>query len=336
MKLLTSLPLLLVFFSLNVSALNGHLDFNKSITDVSWNFLPKTNSSFKYSDTSDKEIFIYHDDFAFKVNVSNFNLDLERSIQPKKLKLNAESQSFELFFRDDLGTSSYSLSFKQQKADPQAIECYDFSSLVIGSCPEANLKITNNKPKYADLDGSLLVIDGKNQGLKLKFTHLSNMLILDEYSIFIEVTENKFNWISPLEEITSGFIGNLNWDGRRIGDLVTETINLLPQRDKWYTSIIGLTFNKSFKISKNFSFFVEPTVIIVKQVDYNNVNNLSNSNWRLKSGINLNAFDLDLSFYGAFYYRNLYGFEHISFNQRSEHHFDNNYGLLGISLKYSF
>ena len=39
---------------------------------------------------------------------------------------------------------------------------------------------------------------------------------------------------------------------------------------------------------------------------------------------------------GEFYQNNLYGFEHISFNQRSEHHFDSNFGSLGVQLKYTF
>jgi len=336
MKIFISLIISLCIFPSNVSALNGYLDVNKSVTDVSWDFLPKTTSSFRYSETSHNELFIFHENFGFKFNESNFNLDLERSSQPKELQLDAKSQLLELFYINDEGTSAYSLSIKEQKADPQSIGCYAFSSLVIGSCPEAYLTITNNKPKYANLDGALLIIDGKNQSLKFNFTKALETLFTDEYSLFLEFTENNFNWISPVEEITTGFIANINWNGRKIGDIISETINILPQRDNWYTSVAGLTFKRSFQISKNITFFYEPTLIFVNQIDYKKINKIPKSNLKLKSGINYNLTDLDFTFYGSFYYRNLYGFEHISFNQRSEHHFDNNYGLLGLSVKYSF
>ena len=336
MKIFILLIISLCTITFHLSALNEYLDVNKSVTDVSWDFLPKTTSSFRYSETSHSELFIFHENFGFKINESNFNLDLERSSQPKELQLDAKSQLLELFYINDEGTSAYSLTVKEQNADPQSIDCYSFSSLVIGSCPEADLTITNNRPKYESLNGALLIIDGKNQSLKFNFTKALETIFTDEYSLFLEVTRNNFNWISPVEEITTGFIGNLNWNGRKIGDLISETLNILPQRDNWYTSVAGLTFKRSFQISKNFTFFYEPTLILVKQIDYKNINKIPNSNLNFKSGINYSLAYLDFTFYGTFYYRNLYGFEHISFNQRSEHHFDTNYGLLGISLKYSF
>ena len=328
--------LFILFFTLNIFGFNGHLSIDKRVTDSSWDFLPSTNTSFKYSDSVNSEIFLYHNNFGIKLNQSLFSLDLERSVQPKKLNLTAETNSVGFYFIQDDQTSSYSLTFSEQFADRQIIDCYSFSSIVIGICPEAKIRISNNKPKYDILNDSLMLIDGKNQSLKFEFSNAVDTNLIDEYSLFIEVTENKFNWVTPVEEITSGFIGNLTFNGSRLGDLISNTLRTLPQREKWLTSSLGLTLNKSILLSNNFSFFLNPTLMLVKQHDYQNLNKIPNYNLSIRSGINYNISNFDIIFYGSFYLNNLYGFEHITFNQRSEHHFDKNFGLIAASIKYSF
>ena len=121
-----------------------------------------------------------------------------------------------------------------------------------------------------------------------------------------------------------------------MGDLISNTLRTLPQREKWLTSSLGLTLNKSILLSNNFSFFLKPTLVFVKQHDYQNLNKIPNYNLSIRSGINYNISNFDIIFYGSFYLNNLYGFEHITFNQRSEHHFDKNFGLIAASIKYSF
>ena len=328
--------LFILFFTLNIFGFNGHLSIDKRVTDSSWDFLPSTNTSFKYSDSVNSEIFLYHNNFGIKLNQSLFNLDLERSVQPKKLNLTAETNSVGFYFIQDDQTSSYSLTFSEQFADRQIIDCYSFSSIVIGICPEAKIRISNNKPKYDILNDSLMLIDGKNQSLKFEFSNAVDTNLIDEYSLFIEVTENKFNWVTPVEEITSGFIGNLTFNGSRLGDLISNTLRTLPQREKWLTSSLGLTLNKSILLSNNFSFFLNPTLVLVKQRDYQSLNKIPNYNLSIRSGINYNISNFDIIFYGSFYLNNLYGFEPITFNQRSEHHFDKNFGLIAASIKYSF
>lgn len=333
-KFLLSALLILPF---SLSAINGYVSFDKNITDIAWDFLPISNTSFKYSESSNGELFLYHKNYGIKLKQSIFTLDLERSIQPKILKLNAESNLVEFFLINEDRTSTFSISFKEQISDPQLINCYTFSTITIGTCAEARLNITNNKPKYDILgDTSLLLMSGNNQSLRFQGMTSVDSFFLDEFSIFLEVTENNFNWISPIEEITTGFIGNLVFDGRRIGDLVNETIKILPQRDNWYTFVGGISFKKTLEISENFTFFYEPIIALVKQVDYRKVNQIPKYNINLKSGFDYNFRDFKISIYGSYYLKNLYGFEHISFNQRSEYHFDSDYGALGAVVTYSF
>ena len=330
------LSIVFIFFTFNLFSFEGYVAIKKDITDVSWDFLPTTNSSFNYSESINKELFVAQNNFGIKLSNSTFNLDLERSTYPKKLALNAESETLELFYLNDEATFAYSVSFKEQVADPQVINCYTFDSLTIGSCEEASLNISNSKAKYDSLGNALISIDGRNKSLKFNITTISNLNLIDEYSFFLEITENNFNWISPVEEITSGFIANLTYRGRRIGDLIDDTLDILPQRDSWNTVVAGLDLKKSINISKNLSFFIDPSLVLVEQLDYRNINKLIKYNFKLKSGLVINYDKLEASFYGTYYHNNLYGFEHISFNQRSEHHFNSNYGSLGVSINYNF
>ena len=328
--------LFILFFTLNTYALNGYFSSDKRVTDTSWDFLPTPYTSLKYSGSLKNEIFLYHNNFGIKLNQSLFSLDLQRPIQPKKLNLEAETNSAGFFYIPDDLTSYYSLTISEQFADRQIIDCYSFSSIVIGICSEAKIKISNNKPRYDILNDSVMLIDGKNKSLKFEFKSVLDSFLIDDYALFIEVTENKFNWITPVEEITTGFIGDLTFNGSRLGDLVSNTLRTLPQREKWFTSSLGVTLEKSIILSNNLSFFFNPTLILVKQHDYQSLNNIPNYNLSIRSGFNFNILDFDVNFYGSFYLNNLYGFEHITFNQRSEHHFDKNFGLIGTSIKYSF
>ncbi len=327
---------LLLLASYDLQAINGYISLDKNITDVSWSFLPETNTSFKYSESSSNKFLIYHKRFGVKLDQSVFNLDLERSIQPKVLNLNANSNSIELFNISDDLTSTYSLTFKTQSSDPQKINCYTFSTLTVGSCSDARFNVTNNKPKYDILGDSLLSITGANKSLRIQNIKAVNTLFIDEFSLYLEVTENSFNWISPIEEITTGFIGNLTFSGQRVGDLIASTIKILPQREEWYTTVAGFSFKKSFNVTAQLAFFYNPTVILVKQIDYLNINKIPKYNINLKAGLEYSFKNIDLLIYGSYYQKNLYGFEHIAFNQRSEHHFDSDYGAIGATVTYSF
>ena len=58
-------------------------------------------------------------------------------------------------------------------------------------------------------------------------------------------------------------------------------------------------------------------------------------NYKLRLGTSFLFKDIELKVYGDYYKNNLVGFQPITFNQRTEHYFDDPYGELGISLKYN-
>ena len=226
----------LVFFNINANALNGYVSIDHSATDKDWGFLPEVTNSFDYSDLSSFELMLVRNNIGLKFNLGEFHLNLERPVQPKSLALNAESQLFEFFYILD-SDKSISLTFKNQSSDTQQIECYTFSSLTIGFCDEAVLSITNRKEKYDVLeDNKLMLLDAANKEIKFSYTQAVDTFFSDEYILYLAISKNEFDWLSPIEELTGGFIANLTYKGSRIGDLVTNEIKRLPQRDTFEPS----------------------------------------------------------------------------------------------------
>ena len=326
----------LVFFNINANALNGFVSIDYSATDKDWSFLPEVTNSFDYSDFSSFELMLVQNNIGLKFNLGEFYLNLERPVQPKSLALNAESHLFEFFYILD-SDKSISFTFKNQTSDTQQIECYTFSSLTIGFCDEAVLSITNRKDKYDVLDDNkLMLLDAANKEIKLSYTQAIDTFFSDEYILYLAISKNEFDWLSPIEELTNGFIANLSYKGSRIGDLVNNEIKRLPQRDGFELYKLGLNFYKNIIIFKNISFFYDFDVVFVETKDYKIYNNINNHNIKFETGLNYRIDDLSFSLSGTLYQSNLFGYEDISFNQRSEHHFSSNFGTLNIKLRYNF
>ena len=315
--------------------LDGYIQTSKSITDKDWEFIPEVINSFEYSEKSSNEIFITNNKFGINYKESNFILDLERSVHPKKVSLTANSHEVEIFYILN-NARAFSLSFKEQKADRQIFECYTLSTLTIGNCSDAKISIFNSKDKYKDLNGSLMLIDGKNNEIQFKIISAVNSILVDEYYIYTGASENKFYWLSPLEELNKGFISSLTFNGKKLGDIVNSQLNILPQKDDFILLKLGLNLSNNININEFTNFFYDVDFVYIDTKNYKEVNKLVNYNLRTNLGFKFDFKKLSLSFYGTIYKNNLFGYEDISFNQRSEHHFKSKYGSINTSIKYKF
>ena len=313
------------------------MQLEKSLTDRNWDFLPEINNSFDKSETDIFEIFLLPNNIGFKYTNSDFKLNLLRPIQPKILNLNANSEKLELlYFLND--RNAITVSIKEQIADTQSIECYSFSSLTIGFCDEAQLSIKNSKEKYKPLmDSSIMMIDGANKEFQLKLLRASDLNIIDEYELFFSISKNKFSWLSPIEELTKGFIGNLSFQGSTIGELVSSEIVRLPQRNEWLFFKIGMNLKKDFVITKNTKLFYDLDMRLIEMQDYVVFNTVPKNNISINLGFKYQlSNELLLSISASLYKNNLFGYEDITFTQRSEHHFNKMFGSINSTLKYSF
>ncbi|MDA9561353.1 hypothetical protein N9S06_01785 [Gammaproteobacteria bacterium] len=231
-----------------------------------------------------------------------------------------------------------SFSTSETIADQEEINCYTFyKSITVGFCDDAVLSITNSKDKYDPLnDNQLLIINGKNLEKKLIYTQTINNFFFDNYSLYISQSKNKFSWLSPIEELTSGFISSLTFNGQTIGQIVTRELKRFPQRDKYTFHKAGVSVFKNINLLNNIHFFYDLDFVYVKTSNYFVALDQPNYNVKLETGIVLNVNNFDLKLSGTIYQNNLYGFNDITFNQKTEHHFNNNFGSINIELKYLF
>ena len=327
------------FFCCNLFAINGFVNIGQTQTEKDWDFMPTISNSFKSSETSYVDVLIYSENFGLKISSSDFFLALERPAHPKKLDLSAQSNNIEIIYLFDNQYKNFSVNFGEQLSDDQFIDCYTFLTITIGSCDEARINISSDKEKYNQLDENIIMISGENKSVRLNYNSIKNNLIFYELNIFLEFVENNFDWLSPVEEITlnkESFTYNLNFSGKKLGDIVDQTLSILPQRNKWNSIILGASTSSYINLYESFYFFLVPTIVFVEQDDYSQISNIPRYNFKLRAGVVFADKNIEIALFGEYFKNNLYGFEHISFNQRSEHHFNDNFGSLGIELKYLF
>ena len=331
--------LFFVLYSLLIStytlSLDGHFIIEQNKTDKDWSILDKFNNSFDKNNIASSELLLIGEKFGIKLRQSDFSLDLVRFTEPKDVRLKAKSHFSELYFFLD-SDSAISVSFKNQKADDQFIKCYSFSTFIIGSCEDASITITNSDEKYNILKNDIMKIDGKNEEFRFSYTSNQYNNFSDQIIVYAGISKNSFDWITPIEEIKSGFLFNLTIEGQKLGDLIQRELSRLPQRDSFYIYKVGITSKKDFQLNSFIDFFYELDIVALSSDKYNEINTFQNNNVRFKSGLNMNFNQLDLSFYGILYKNNILGYEDIAFNQRSEHHFDKKFGNLGLKLQYNF
>tara|TARA_B100000212_G_scaffold332128_1_gene300045 strand:- start:411 stop:1415 length:1005 start_codon:yes stop_codon:yes gene_type:complete len=331
--------LFFVLYSLLIStytlSLDGHFIIEQNKTDKDWSILDKFNNSFDKNNIVSSELLLIGEKFGIKLRQSDFSLDLVRLTEPKDVRLKAKSHFSELYFFLD-SDSAISVSFKNQKADDQFIKCYSFSTFIIGSCEDASITITNSDEKYNILKNDIMKIDGKNEEFRFSYTSNQYNNFSDQIIVYAGISKNSFDWITPIEEIKSGFLFNLTIEGQKLGDLIQRELSRLPQRDSFYIYKVGITSKKDFQLNSFIDFFYELDIVALSSDKYNEINTFQNNNVRFKSGLNMNFNQLDLSFYGILYKNNILGYEDIAFNQRSEHHFDKKFGNLGLKLQYNF
>ena len=76
--------------------------------------------------------------------------------------------------------------------------------------------------------------------------------------------------------------------------------------------------------------------VYLKIKDYNVYDQSPNHNIKINIGARMKVGMIEFELFGDIYKYNLIGFEHITFNQRTEHYFDRTYGNLGAKVVLNF
>jgi hypothetical protein len=186
------------------------------------------------------------------------------------------------------------------------------------------------------LGENIISIEGATDIFTIGYKKIWQNFWIDSTNIEFANTYYEYDWLSPLEDIQSPFILNLTINGVVFEDALNNIINRLPQREKWRSLQLNLGLKQKFAIKKNINLIAEHNLVFLDFSSYKEYQDTPKFNYKLRGGFEFYLDKLSLLFYGDYYQNNLIGFEPITFNQRTEHHFSKPYGEIGVSLKFAF
>ena len=101
-----------------------------------------------------------------------------------------------------------------------------FQTITLGSCAEADLSITSTSPIYNGKGGDLIKIEGETSGYAIEYIFSeapSNLKwIADSMELAVIYNEYNYDWLTPLEEIKSNVLLNLNFGGITLGEALKQ------------------------------------------------------------------------------------------------------------------
>lgn len=336
MKGKKTLVLILSFLFLLAFAEEHKVNIKLSNTELksSWNFLPEMPDAFK--DFHNKELYVDLKINKYKLifKKNDFSGRGTRNAYPKEINSNIDIDGYGISYDFNDKNNLFYL-YEKSIVQPEIFSCYQKANLVIGGCDESDLKITSSLPKYESLGESILSIDGGAEMHTLGISFKDIFLYFKQATISYSVQKNKFDWLTPFEEIRSPVILNAEINGQTVGDLINEMLNDLPQREPWETHIYSIKFTKDYNL-KYFDFFYELNITKGNRKNFTKFRDTNKFNHKLTLGISKKFNNLQINFMGNFYTNFLLWQRDELYNNRSSRYFDEKYGDLKLELLYSF
>ncbi|HIF60583.1 MAG TPA: hypothetical protein EYQ26_13995 [Rhodospirillales bacterium] len=303
--------------------------------DKDWPLLPAVPSSFQSARDINFSAGAEFSNFGFEVGRSNLDLELARAVEPKDISLAGQKNTVSLFYKLS-GRQKITFHSSRQNADEQRFECYGFSGIVIGSCEDGDIQIDSTNSKYDGLEGDLVAFSADTKTNGISFSQTTNSKWIDSFTVGVFSTTHKYDWLTPVEELTSPFILGLVFNGKTLGDAITETFRKFPQRDEWRFNQLDISGSKSINVYGDIEAFTDVHGVYLHHSNYKAVAFTPNYNVNVRVGLRYEADTALVELYGNYYHHNLIGFEPITFNQRTEHYFDRPYGNVGVKMGFRF
>lgn len=326
---------LLLLISLSVHANENYISLGQKYMDADWKFLPEVPAAFNANNTNEIGLGLSLKNIKTNLYLNEIDLELQRASEPKDVSLNANKKGFDLGYLLQNKDFIY-LLVTEQRANTQYFNCYEFKTFIIGNCDTANLQISSVNPIYESLGDNIISIRASTKSYGIGYEKYFDNFWIEYTGIELIKTSYNYNWLTPLEDIKSPFLLNLTIEDVVLSDALNETLNRFPQREEWSSFQLNLKLKQKFVSFYNFNLIAEYDLVLLKFSEYNQYIDVPKLNFKLRAGIEFYIKDLSLLLYGDAYLHNLVGFEHITFNQRTEHYFDREYGELGLKLKLKF
>jgi hypothetical protein len=303
--------------------------------DEGWPFLPTVPKSFQSARDLNFALGAEFKRFGLGFGRSNLDLDLVRSVEPIDVSLSAKNDTLTVFHKPS-DYRKITLSVSRQTADQQRFACYDFSGITIGSCDDGDIPIGSTNAKYDALEGDLVAISAATKTNGISFSQTANSKWIDSFSVGIFSTTHEYDWLTPVEDLASPFILGLVFNGKTLGDAITETFRKFPQRESWRLNQVNVSGSKAISLYGPIKVFVDADLVYLHHSNYRAAVSPPNYNVKVRAGLRYDTQSVLIELYGNYYHHNLIGFEPITFNQRTEHRFDQPYGNVGARAEFRF
>ena len=279
-----------------------------------------------------------HTDTLSKVSRSAQPYELETEGFEHKLQLNywlSRNPRFSTFLHAGL-------TYAKQK--PVEIDCYEYSGLILGgTCEEADIRL---------LDGQALINEGKRiyypalstdantLGFAIGATVTNNWPAGIEAYQYIGFEQTKINvrYESDVLDVQDPFALNLSYKGYKLGDVISELRDELPQDTPW----LERAWSVEAGAKRNFGakFFITGSLrhYRVNRIDY--LPNDESEDFTHNTVLNLAAWyvptkALKIYLRGEATTNNVLGFEPIAYNRKSNKFFAHPFGQLSIGFVFA-
>ena len=279
-----------------------------------------------------------HTDTLSKVSRSAQPYELETEGFEHKLQLNywlSRNPRFSTFLHAGL-------TYAKQK--PVEIDCYEYSGLILGgTCEEADIRL---------LDGQALINEGKRiyypalstdantLGFAIGATVTNNWPAGIEAYQYIGFEQTKINvrYESDVLDVQDPFALNLSYKGYKLGDVISELRDELPQDTPWQERTWSIEAGAKKNVGAKFFVTGSLRHYRVNRIDY--LPNDESEDFTHNTVLNLAAWyvptkALKIYLRGEATTNNVLGIEPIAYNRKSNKFFAHPFGQLSIGFVFA-
>ena len=271
---------------------------------------------------------------------------VERSSQPFEVESNADYWGVGLAYssgdEDRGGAAVFQLTSATQ-ADV-SIECYERSGVVLGgACEEADFQL---------IDGDLLletgdtvafpVLTSSAEALSAELAlnwwrRWSSYPILVGHTLKITASEVEHDSYSPLYDLQSTFLLNTPFNGKKLGSLISELQDDLPQQSPWQEAVIRYDFSASYFVD---DWIVSGSLGALYAKRFNYADPLEreqyNSNFIVTGEIWYQFQDASIYLKGEAFSNYLLGVDPLAYTNKSSRFFEHPYGQVTLGFVMGF
>ena len=134
-----------------------------------------------------------------------------------------------------------------------------------------------------------MAITADTQTFGLSFFQVSNLKWLDNFSVGLFSTTHEYDWLTPVEDLASPFILGLVFNGKTLGDSITETFRKFPQRGEWRLNQLNISGSKSINVHGDIEVFADAHAVYLHHSNYKSVVFTPNYNVKVRAGLRYEA-----------------------------------------------